>query len=151
MMAGAIAIVVGAIYAITQMDQTKIGTAIKIVGGITAVLFVLSALGNIPGLGKSDKVGIGMGAMAAGVFLIVQAIKNMAEMLGPTNDWKPLIPAMVIIGGILLAMVLMSRGLKGTKFDGNWKTIIAMAASVWIIVQALKPLKDLDKAQLQKM
>ena len=151
MMAGAVAIVVGAIYAITQMDQTKIGTAIKIVGGITAVLFVLSALGNIPGLGKSDKVGIGMGAMAAGVFLIVQSIKSMAEMLEPADAWKTLEPAMWIIGGILLAMVLMSQGLRGTKFDGNWKTIIAMAASVWIIVQALKPLKDLDKAQLQKM
>lgn len=151
MMAGAVAIVVGAIYAITQMDQTKIGTAIAIVGGITAVLFVLSALGNIPGLGKSDKVGIGMGAMAAGVFLIVQAIKSMAKMLEPADTWKTLGPAMGIVAGILLAMVLMSRGLKGTKFDGNWKTIIAMAASVWIIVQALKPLKDLDKAQLQKM
>lgn len=151
MMAGAVAIVVGAIYAITQMDQTKIGTAIAIVSGITAVLFVLSALGNIPGLGKSDKVGIGMGAMAAGVFLIVQSIKSMAKMLEGVNSWTDLAPAMGIIAGILLAMVLMSKGLKGTKFDGNWKTIIAMAASVWIIVQALKPLKDLDKAQLQKM
>ena len=151
MMAGAVAIVVGAIYAITQMDQTKIGTAIAIVGGITAVLFVLSALGNIPGLGKSDKVGIGMGAMAAGVFLIVQSIKSMAKMLEGVTSWTDLIPAMGIIAGILLAMVRMSKGLNNTRFNGNWKTIIAMAASVWIIVQALKPLKDLDKAQLQKM
>lgn len=151
MIAGAVAIVVGAIYAITQMDQTKIGTAIAIVGGITAVLFVLSALGNIPGLGKSDKVGIGMGAMAAGVFLIVQSIKSMAKMLEGVTSWTDLIPAMGIIAGILLAMVLMSKGLNNTRFNGNWKTIIAMAASVWIIVQALKPLKDLDKAQLQKM
>lgn len=151
MMAGAVAIVVGAIYAITQMDQTKIGTAIAIVGGITAVLFVLSALGNIPGLGKSDKVGIGMGAMAAGVFLIVQSIKSMAKMLGPDNNWQALLPAMGVITGILVAMVVLSKLLNGTSFNGNWKTIIAMAASVWIIVQALKPLKDLDKAQLQKM
>ena len=151
MIAGAVAIVVGAIYAITQMDQTKIGTAIAIVGGITAVLFVLSALGNIPGLGKSDKVGIGMGAMAAGVFLIVQSIKSMVEMLGPDNNWQALLPAMGVITGILVAMVVLSKLLNGTSFNGNWKTIIAMAASVWIIVQALKPLKDLDKAQLQKM
>ena len=147
--AGAIAMIAGAVYLISTIDESRIWSSIGIVAGIAALLIAVNLVSNKL---KMDKgAGFGLMGIGAGILLVVMSIKSVMSLLKGLDDPWLLVGAVagvVIILGILTGM---AKKLKGVNFSGDWKTIIAMAASIWIVIQALKPLLKFSWAELGKM
>lgn len=153
-MASSIAIVVGAITLLTLLDPAKLNRAMEIVGNITLILFMISALGAIPALSGGYKLGLGMMGIAASIVLVIIAIKQVMKVmegLKTEEDVGRLIGAVVAVGVLVGALMLLTRLLNNVTFSGDWKVIVGIAVGVWIIVKALRPLADMSPDQLLKM
>jgi tape measure domain-containing protein len=162
--AGAIGIIVAAIYSITLMAKdSNFDKALMVVGGIVAVLAGLvvldAAINKAAGAASLVKkpsmggIGTSMLAMAGAVMLIIMAVQKMKTILDSVKGkfLEEMGPALVAVGAILLALIVLSKIPGGGGINGNWKSIIATAAAVWIIVRALKPIIGVEWEDIKKM
>lgn len=147
--AGSIALVAGAIYILSTLDERRMWQSVGIVAAVAAVIVAINVFGSKMKVGSG--IGMGMAGTAAAIFIVVYSIKAIMDILDNLENPWGLVGAVLGVGVILMMLTKMSKNLNGTTFSGNWKTIIAMAASVWIIVQALKPLAKYSWEQLGKM
>ncbi len=154
-LAGSIALIGGAIYILGNMDEGALSRGLKAVGLIAGVLVAISVLGKVANLDSG--IGMDMFAMAGSVFLIVMSIKSVIKILDSivsAGDAGKLALASGIVGGILVFMTIMAKMLNGVQLKTNkhaWKSVLAIAASVWLIVQGLKPLAKISPDGLKKM
>ena len=147
--AGAIAIIVASIVVITTLKSEELNHALLVVGGIGAFLAAISWIGSKSK--GSGAIGKGMLAMAAGIYIVILAIKKVYDILGKMDDPARMNKSLIIVGGLLIGLALISRLMGGKKFSKNWKPIIALAAGIWIVVRALKPLGKMEWGELGKM
>lgn len=154
-LAGSIALIGGAIYILGNMDEGALSRGLKAVGLIAGVLVAISVLGKVANLDSG--IGMDMLAMAGSVFLIIMSIKSVIKVLESitsAGDAGRLALAAGIVGGILVLMTVIAKLLNGVQLKTNkhaWKSVLAIAASVWLIVQGLKPLAKISWGGLAKM
>ena len=149
--AGSLAIVAGAIWMISAIPQEKLWVSVGVIVGIGILMSALALSTKKTKL--PSNTGYNMMAMAGSVLLIVMAVKEVMALLGSVGDPRDLIPSATIVVGILSVLMLFAKGLNNTSITGKdgWKTILAIAASVWILVKTLQPLTKLSWEDLGKM
>jgi len=158
--AGSIAIIAGSIIAISKIDKDRLGSSIAVVAGILTVLTLITVLGSRKkiqlSLPKFNSIGTQMAGISAAILMMVIALDKASDIIGAGSieDWKRIMPGLILITALLATMTVFANGLG--KMDGNgskhgWKNIIAVAIGAWILIKALKPLMNLEHAQLLNM
>lgn len=153
--AAALAIVVAAIYVLGQMKAEDawrgIAIVLLIMAGLTACIIALKLFFKKNDMTQNrlkaiDKFILMFLGIAVSVAILVNALKPLAG-----TDWGDLGKmgaGLVVCLGALLAVAFLLRKTKNNKFDPKaMASLLAVAASVYILVQALLVFKDIDKPE----
>ena len=154
----AIAAIVGAIYLITEIDESKIWRSVGIVGGIAIVLTIITAV--LMGMSKgisAGKVGVTIAlvaVIAAAIVAIAAAILIISKI--PTEGLVASVTAlgiMIVLMGVLVA-VLAGLGASGLGEIGAG-LLLAIAAAVLMFAAALwvgaKAMEVMNKSIIELM
>lgn len=154
----AIAAIVGAIYLITEIDESKIWRSVGIVGGIAIVLTIITAV--LMGMSKgvsAGKMGVTIAlvaVIAAAIVAIAAAILIISKI--PTEGLVASVTAlgiMIVLMGVLVA-VLAGLGASGLGEIGAG-LLLAIAAAVLIFAAALwvgaKAMEVMNKSIIELM
>lgn len=136
-----IAILVLALKPLAKIDL--VGLA-KMIIGLYAILYVLREFAT----GLTSMKGSGMGSLvmvAISIWILLEALKPLA-----TYEWGQL--AKIGVGLIVLLDVIASftKNVSYMKKSGMG-SLILVAASIWILLEAVKPLANYEWEQLGKM
>ena len=140
-LAAGIVILMEAIKPLADYNWEKLG---KMGAGLLVVLFFLAEFTKISGSlkGKSMKSTI---ALALGIILLMEAIKPLAEY-----SWEKLGKMFAGLTLTLLELVEFTKLMVSIKDKGMGK-IILLAAGIWILMETIKPLSDINWEDLGKM
>ena len=154
----AVLAIVGAIYLITTIDESKIWSAVGIVGGIAAVLTIITAV--LMGMSKgvsAGKMGVTIAlvaVIAAAIIAIAAAILIISKI--PTEGLVASVTAlgiMIVLMGVLIA-VLAGLGASGLGEIGAG-LLLAIAGAVLIFAAALwvgaKAMEVMNKSIIELM
>ena len=118
----------------------------KMGAGLAAILLML--VGFTKMISKLTLKGAGMGGvilLALGIVVLVQALMPLASM-----DWGSLAKMGVGLLAILTMIHFFNDGLGSMRFT-EMAGMIAIAASIWVLVQALLPLSKVEWDEMAKM
>jgi tape measure domain-containing protein len=148
----AIAILVGCVFVLTQIDQEKIPNALLTIGLLSAMLLAMVAItnrmSNIKDSGlkdtlKSNAIFISFGIT---IGLLAKAMKKIDDLKNPIRSLEIL---SVVIGETIACIMLMSTVNKQKKtLEGCAATFIAFGASMLIISYAIAKMGSMDPAQM---
>jgi len=140
-LAAGIVILMEAIKPLADYNWEKLG---KMGAGLLVVLFFLAEFTKISGSlkGKSMKSTI---ALALGIILLMEAIKPLAEY-----SWEKLGKMFAGLTLTLLELAEFTKLMVSIKDEGMSK-IILLAAGIWILMETIKPLADINWEDLGKM
>lgn len=143
--AGAIWVLAKAIKPIADINPERLWPSIAAISALILELFVVAALVDKKS-GISVGAGIGLIAFAAAIRVLVPAIETFGEM----DDGKIMkgVIAVGALAGILAAFARITKGTAGSIFTGVG--MIAVAASMLILYNAVKKFGDMDDASLSK-
>lgn len=117
-------------------DGTTYKNAVVLIALIGALGVVAIALGKrVPQLSKGS---IAIVAFAAAVYVLTKALKSIGEI-----DKDGLNRSFVTLVGLILALSIAARGLKGLSFSGG-VGLIAMVIALKVLMSALDDLCDFD-------
>lgn len=142
-----IGILVGALYIMAKLDPAALIASLGILAalaiGIVAFVKALSKLQSF----NTDVKGIGVGllALSAGVWIMVQAIKGLGKM-------KPevLIQGLLGLLGVVVVLVAFIKGVNGSTFKASMWSFIGLAVAVRVLVGAVRSLGKMDLEVLGK-
>ena len=147
-MAGSILVISLAISKLSSIPKENIAKAL---GAITEVflelfafLYLFTKINSEGSFDNFSKVGTGLLKISAGLYIIAKAITGIAEL--DPNGLKRSIQSLAAILLELVAYQKLTSDVKGFNSDG----IIKMAAGLFIIVKALKPLAEMKVDELKK-
>lgn len=117
--------------------------------GLTGVLSLLAMIAGFSKLVNtksiSPRVGLSIIAMAAGILILTSAIEKIASLQSGLEK------SVIALGAILLEIGLFSRLLDRNKIKPSTGLgMIAMAASILILVSALKRISEIDSDGLMR-
>lgn len=148
--AGAIAIIAAALIFIGNMETGKAIQGTVIIALIMAGLIVMLKIVKKTFKGMTerqlqamDKAILAMIVFAASVFVLVQALMPLSKM--GWGDAARMGAGLVLI---ILAYAAVAMLLKKYKNSFKWDSmvgLIAFAGSIWLLIQALLPLKNISK------
>lgn len=148
----AIAILVGCVFVLTQIDQEKIPNALLTIGLLSAMLLAMVAItnrmSNVKDSGlkdtlKSNAIFISFGIT---IGLLAKAMKKIDDLKNPIRSLEIL---SVVIGETIACIMLMSTINKQKKtLEGCAATFIAFGASMLIISYAIAKMGSMDPAQM---
>jgi len=147
--ASAIAVLAAALVVLSLIDPNKLGVALV---AITTLFIELAGamivLNKAMGPGKMVKVSGELLVMSTAILVLSFAMKNLAEL-----DWEGVMKGIVGVGALAAILVtsaeVLSRGEK--KMITGSIGMIAMAAAIVILTQAVKQLGGLDPEVLLKV
>lgn len=147
--AGAIAVLAGALYLLSIIDTGKLGGALIAITTLFAELFGSMALFQksftTGGFRSLTQVTIGMILMSTAVLILATAVEKLAGI-----GWEDIASGVLAIGALLAMLVgaakLMSQ-MKG-GFIGMSVGLIGLALSIKIMVSALKDLSEIPMDKL---
>lgn len=117
-------------------DDTTYKNAVVLIALIGVLGVVAVALGErVPQLSKGS---IAIIAFAAAVYILAKALKSIGEI-----DKDGLNRSFVTLVGLILALSIAARGLKGLSFSGG-VGLIAMVIALKVLMSALDDLCDFD-------
>lgn len=117
-------------------DDKTYKNAVVLIALIGVLGIVAVALGErVPQLSKGS---IAIIAFAAAVYILVKALKSIGEI-----DKDGLNRSFVTLVGLILALSIAARGLKGLSFSGG-VGLIAMVIALKVLMSALDDLCDFD-------
>lgn len=140
--AGAIAILVGAIAVLTMLDQDRLLSAVVLLGGLAAGLVGLAAaMGALEKVGDFKKISFSFTGLAMALLVLVTALKKL-ESLDGNKVWGNLGILALLTAGLTAAAVVMGKAApeltKGSIF------LLAFASSIRILISSMKSLEKLD-------
>ena len=145
----AIGVLAASVYVLTKLDVDKMWDAVKVIGGLAAIIAVLAiAIGT---LGPKDSIELGKFSVAllgiSGSLLILSfALKNIS---GLTED--QLITgtkAILGIGGLLMAFGIVSK-FTG-KLDGMGRMVLKLAIALLLMTLLIKIISRIDEDSFKK-
>ena len=147
-LAVSIAILAGSIAILTLCDQDKV---IAMAGVLGALIVVLSAAGVVIGKFKvGPQFATYMLGLTAGVLILAVALREITKICSEVDTPGQLVASIVTLGAIMLAMVGVSRLLGKVNGKvikdalGTVALLVAFAASIMMVVEALKDITSLD-------
>lgn len=145
----ALGILAGALWIMSRIPSDKVA------GVLTALVTALSGLiGGMAIMTKYDIKGTGMKAaltlvaMGIAMAIIAGALKKLGD-LKLSEIGKGILGLVGIMAALSGALILMSR-FGGAKMAGSALQILAIAASIHILVAAVKKIADIDPEVLKK-
>ena len=126
----------------------KAGLALLVVAGVLGALMAVTKIQTKGLSGQSDWksiVAITVAIVAIGLVLLELAVipKGMLEKAEE---------ALLYIAGAIAGIILLNKVNVSGKMDGgNWKTVMASAAAIWIVAQAILPFATLSDAELNNV
>lgn len=143
--AGAIWILAKAIKPIADINPERLWPSVAAISALILELFVVAALVD-KNSGISVGAGIGLIAFAAAIRVLIPAVEAFGEM----DDGKIMkgVIAVGALAGILAVFARITKGTAGSIFTGVG--MIAVAASMLILYNAVKKFGDMDDASLSK-
>lgn len=142
-----IGVLVGALYIMAKLDpealMASLGILAMLAVGIVAFVKALSKLQSF----NTDVKGIGVGllALSAGVWIMVQAIKGLGKM-------KPEVLTKGLIGlfGVIGVLITFVKGVNGSVFKASAMSFVGLAVAVRILIGAIRSLGKMDLTILAK-
>ena len=142
-----IGVLVGALYIMAKLDPTALMASLGILAllavGIVTFVKALSKLQSF----NTDVKGIGVGllALSAGVWIMVQAIKGLGKM-------KPEVLTKGLIGlfGVIGVLITFVKGVNGSAFKASAMSFVGLAVAVRILIGAIRSLGKMDLTILAK-
>ena len=136
-----IGLLIFALKPLAKMEWSEMG---KMAVGLLGVLTILALVSKVIGSLKI-KGGFSIGILAIGIGLLILSLQSLKDL----NDAQLKKMAMSLIG-ILGILVLFSR-MVGSMKGKAMGQVILLSASIWILMQTLMPLADMQWEQLAKM
>lgn len=134
-------ILVHSLLPLADVKLEGIAKMILMLGGILLMLAGFSKqFGTLKETGMSKML-----ILAAGIWLLLEALKPLA-----TYNWEGISKMIVGLGAVLLMLHLFNSGLGSYRF-GEMAGVIAVAASVWLLIKALMPLATVEWSGLLKI
>lgn len=142
-----IGVLVGALYIMAKLDpealMASLGILAMLAVGIVAFVKALSKFQSF----NADVKGIGVGllALSAGVWIMVQAIKGLGKM-------KPevLTKGLVRLFGVIGVLITFVKGVNGSVFKASAMSFVGLAVAVRILIGAIRSLGKMDLTILAK-
>ena len=142
-----IGVLVGALYIMAKLDPTALMASLGILAllavGIVRFVKALSKLQSF----NTDVRGIGVGllALSAGVWIMVQAIKGLGKM-------KPevLTKGLIRLFGVIGVLITFVKGVNGSVFKASAMSFVGLAVAVRILIGAIRSLGKMDLTILAK-
>lgn len=142
-----IGVLVGALYIMAKLDpealMASLGILAMLAVGIVAFVKALSKFQSF----NTDVKGIGVGllALSAGVWIMVQAIKGLGKM-------KPEVLTKGLIGlfGVIGVLITFVKGVNGSVFKASAMSFVGLAVAVRILIGAIRSLGKMDLTILAK-
>ena len=132
------------VLAVKPLADLSVEQLAKMGVSLFAILYMLREFSN----GFSSMKGSGLGSfilLAAGIWLMLEAVKPMINY-----DWEQLGKMGAVLAVMLTMMALFSKAVSGTKMKGMGSFAL-VAVSIWLLLEALKPLANYEWGQLAKM
>lgn len=147
----AVAILAASVFALAQVPVDQLVPAAGAIVAISIALAgVTAALGYFAKSDASIKLGASIAAIGAGVLMIASAfaVLNGIDTDSLIQSGAAIVSIMVVLAGLSIAM--QKFGGKGTaqEFGGPALQIIALAAAVAIVANAVKSMAELDQASM---
>jgi len=147
----AVAILAASVYALAQVPVDQLVPAAGAIVAISIALAgVTAALGYFAKGDASIKLGASIAAIGAGVLMIASAfaVLNGIDTDSLIQSGAAIISIMVVLTGLSIAM--QKFGGKGTaqEFGGPALQIVALAAAVRIVADAVKQMSGIDQGSM---
>ena len=147
----AVAILAASVYALAQVPVDQLVPAAGAIVAISIALAgVTAALGYFAKSDASIKLGASIAAIGAGVLMIASAfaVLNGIDTDSLIQSGAAIVSIMAVLTGLSIAM--QKFGGKGTaqEFGGPALQIIALAAAVRIVADAVKQMSEIDQGSM---
>lgn len=147
----AVAILAASVYALAQVPVDQLVPAASAIVAISIALAgVTAALGYFAKGDASIKLGASIAAIGAGVLMIASAfaVLNGIDTDSLIQSGAAIVSIMVVLTGLSIAM--QKFGGKGTakEFGGPALQIVALAAAVRIVADAVKQMSGIDQGSM---
>ena len=146
-----IGIMAGAVVALAQLDSGQLMNASIAVGALAVALIAITgALTFLTSKGGFGKLGIGIAAIGAGILMVATSFRVLEgiDEKSMESSLHAIVSVMIVM--TTLAIALQKFGGKGSAkdFSGPSLQIVALAAAVAIVANAIKSMSELSQDQM---
>lgn len=146
-----IGIMAAAVVALAQLQPEQLMNASIAVGALAVALIAITgALTFLTSKGGFGKLGVGIAAIGAGILMVATSFRVLEgiDEKSMENSLHAIVSVMIVM--TTLALALQKFGGKGEakEFGGPALQIIALAAAVAIVANAVKSMAELDQASM---
>ena len=146
-----IGIMAAAVVALAQLQPEQLMNASIAVGALAVALIAITgALTFLTSKGGFGKLGVGIAAIGAGILMVATSFRVLEgiDEKSMENSLHSIVSVMIVM--TTLALALQKFGGKGDakEFGGPALQIIALAAAVAIVANAVKSMAELDQASM---
>ena len=146
-----IGIMAAAVVALAQLQPEQLFNASIAVGALAVALIAITgALTFLTSKGGFGQLGVGIAAIGAGILMVATSFRVLEgiDEKSMEDSLHSIVSVMIVM--TTLAIALQKFGGKGTaqEFGGPALQIIALAAAVAIVANALKSMAELDQESM---
>ena len=146
-----IGIMAAAVVALAQLDSGQLMNASIAVGALAvALIAVTGALTFLTSKGGFGKLGVGVAAIGAGILMVATSFRVLEgiDEKSMESSLHAIVSVMIVM--TTLAIALQKFGGKGSAkdFSGPSLQIVALAAAVAIVANAIKSMSELSQDQM---
>lgn len=146
-----IGIMAAAVVALAQLQPEQLMNASIAVGALAVALIAITgALTFLTSKGGFGKLGVGIAAIGAGILMVATSFRVLEgiDEKSMEDSLHSIVSVMIVM--TTLAIALQKFGGKGDakEFGGPALQIIALAAAVAIVANAVKSMAELDQASM---
>ena len=146
-----IGIMAAAVVALAQLQPEQLMNASIAVGALAVALIAITgALTFLTSKGGFGKLGVGIAAIGAGILMVATSFRILEgiDEKSMEDSLHSIVSVMIVM--TTLAIALQKFGGKGEakEFGGPALQIIALAAAVAIVANAVKSMAELDQASM---
>lgn len=146
-----IGIMAAAVVALAQLDSDQLMNASIAVGALAVALIAITgALTFLTSKGGFGKLGVGIATIGAGILMVATSFRVLEgiDEKSMESSLHAIVSVMIVM--TTLALALQKFGGKGDakEFGGQALQIIALAAAVAIVANAVKSMAELDQASM---
>lgn len=156
-----IAILVGAVIALTFIEPKKLLTAVAVIGVLSGILIGLSfAMDKMNSASATiNKNGIQLGGLKTGLIAMASSLLLLAATVKIIGNMDPekakqgfmgLAGLVLALAGVFVAYGLLVKGNRAQNIDKAGKMLIKMSASLLLMVVAIKLISRLKGEELLK-
>lgn len=146
-----IGIMAAAVVALAQLEPEQLLNASIAVGALAVALIAITgALTFLTSKGGFGQLGVGIAAIGAGILMVAMSFRVLdgIDEKSMEDSLHSIVSVMIVM--TTLALALQKFGGKGTaqEFGGPALQIIALAAAVAIVANAVKSMSEIDQASM---